>query len=140
LSKFIIPKTALCEQLSYSASAFVVSFYLHCFLIHQPSVLEEEDLNTRIQSKSPKRFDPSLVQLKIYPNPFTADIRIELKEVPGHGVLFNLYDQAGKIRQEKIGTARTNLSLNNLSTGVYTCQLVNENGKLIGTGKLVKPQ
>jgi Secretion system C-terminal sorting domain/WD40-like Beta Propeller Repeat len=105
------------------------------------STILKEDLNTWKQSKRTNAIDQSLVQLKIYPNPFTAAISIELKEVPGHGVLFNLYDQTGKIiRQEKINNTRTNLSLNNLSAGVYTYQVIDEKGKLISSGKLVKGQ
>jgi Secretion system C-terminal sorting domain/WD40-like Beta Propeller Repeat len=82
-----------------------------------------------------------LPQLKVFPNPFTGTINIEINELTAEGALFNLYDLSGKIiKQQKINNLRTSISFNHLSSGIYPYQIIDGKGKLIYSGKLVKSQ
>jgi hypothetical protein len=93
-----------------------------------------------IKTKDPANGN-GIYQLKVYPNPFAASINVEISELPGHGALFNLYDLSGKIiKQQKINDLQTRVVVNQLLAGVYTYQVVDEKGKLISSGKLVKGQ
>jgi Secretion system C-terminal sorting domain/WD40-like Beta Propeller Repeat len=83
----------------------------------------------------------ALPSLKVFPNPFTATINIEINELTSEGALFNLYDLSGKIiKQQKINNERTSISFNQLSSGIYAYQIIDGKGKLIYSGKLVKSQ
>jgi hypothetical protein len=112
-------------------------------LIEYATTLKEE-LNSPKQSTTKVKYPgngSALCHLKVYPNPFATGVIIEISEVPGHGALFNLYDLSGKIiKQEKISNLRTNLSVAHISAGVYTYQVIDGNGQLISSGKLVKAQ
>lgn len=115
---------------------------LRQFIEYSSSV--KQDLNSATDSRTKiKAQDISggEFQLKVYPNPFVGGINIVLSENPGDGVQFNLYDLSGKvIRKEKLYDIRTNMSLNQLSAGAYTYQVIDDKGKLISSGKLVKGQ
>lgn len=97
------------------------------------SITSNKDQSMQVMNKV------SIPELKVYPNPFGANLTIDLNQFPGHGTVFNLYDISGKrIRQEMIIDMKTNMVLGNLIPGIYIYQVLDGKGKLIGSGKLVR--
>jgi hypothetical protein len=77
--------------------------------------------------------------LKVYPNPFSANVIIELSTLPESGAVINVFDLSGKkLKQEKITQLRTTLNLGHFIAGMYIYHVVNSDGQLISSGKLVK--
>lgn len=80
-------------------------------------------------------------ELSIYPNPFQANITIDMNESPAPGTTLTLYDLAGRsVRKEMLTNRRTTLSLEKFTPGVYVYHVVDGNGQVISSGKLVKGQ
>jgi hypothetical protein len=76
---------------------------------------------------------------KIYPNPFQGNIVFELNETPAEGTRFVLYDISGHlVRQEQLTRARSEIQLNNVRGGSYIFHVLNREGKIISSGKLMK--
>jgi hypothetical protein len=122
--------------------------------IHAPELVTysdalKQDLNAEVPSiarnaaTSSRKASADLAnyQLKVYPNPFISTINIELNRLPTEGAVFTLYDESGKvISQQKINNSLTSLSFPRALAGNYTYQLVDHQGSLISTGKLLKIQ
>ena len=77
--------------------------------------------------------------LKVYPNPANNFVYVDLGESKATSCMISIYDTSGKlIRKENVAIqgGRCELSLNNVSSGVYN--LLVEAGSLRQTGQLVK--
>gem|GEM_PF-3235765 len=84
---------------------------------------------------------PSILQLRVYPNPFTTVISIEINALPADGALLYVYDESGKlIKQQKVNNTRTVIPFNRSLPGAYTYRVTDSKGNLIGSGKLIKVQ
>jgi hypothetical protein len=76
---------------------------------------------------------------KIYPNPVQGKVVFELNETPAEGTRFVLYDISGHlVRQEQLTRARSEILLNDVRVGSYIFHVLNREGKIISSGKLVK--
>ena len=83
----------------------------------------------------------SVFQSKVYPNPFTTVINVELNALPADGALFYLYDESSRlIKQQKVNNMRTTISFNRSLPGSYTYQVTDSKGNLIASGQLIKVQ
>lgn len=97
------------------------------------NVVSNETNTMKVMSKL------TTTSLNIYPNPFHANITIDMNETPAAGTTLTLYDLAGrKMRQEMLTNRRTTLSLDRFIAGVYIYHVVDANGRVISSGKLVK--
>ena len=77
--------------------------------------------------------------IRVYPNPFQKNIQIELPEHAVEGTVFNLYDISGKkVNYQRLTSMQTQLPLQSLVKGVYIYQVIDNKGRLVGSGKLVK--
>ena len=78
------------------------------------------------------------VQVKVYPNPFTNNIVIDLNKNE-LSPTFDLYDISGrKVLTTKLNNVTNRIQFNQPGTGVYIYKLTNKTGKVIASGKLVK--
>jgi hypothetical protein len=90
-------------------------------------------------SKTYYSYKPSLIinsesEIKVFPNPFRDMLYIGLPEEPEY-TLFELYDSAGR----KIITSKEKvIDLSFLAQGVYMIRVIDKNGSLIKTMKVVK--
>ncbi len=76
---------------------------------------------------------------KIYPNPFQGNVVFELNEAPAEGTRFVLYDISGhQVQQEQLTRVRSEIRLNNVRAGSYIFHVLNREGKIISSGKLMK--
>lgn len=82
-----------------------------------------------------------VMQLRVYPNPFTSVFNLELNILPVDGALIYVYDESGKlIKQQKVNNIRTTISFNRSLPGSYTYRVSDSKGNLIGSGKIIKEQ
>jgi len=83
----------------------------------------------------------SILQLRVYPNPFNTVFNLELNVLPTDGALIYVYDESGKLlKQQKVNNKLTSVSFNRSLTGSYSYQVTDSKGNLIGSGKLIKVQ
>lgn len=79
-----------------------------------------------------------MLQALVYPNPTTEYVNLVVSNYSLKNLEFELYDISGKtILLQKITTAETSISMENLSTGSYFIA-VNENNKKLKTFKIIK--
>ena len=80
---------------------------------------------------------PENLGVKLYPNPFSDILQVELSEIPSNCTL-EIMDMQGKILHKKAITEQQSLlSLRNLSKGLYFYRITSE-GLQIGAGKITK--
>ena len=88
-------------------------------------------------STSVDRIEDQLVDVKIYPNPFSIDTKIELQGVEIDEGIFKLYDATGRlIRSQNFNNNEFIFSKKDLRTGMYYFTIEN-NYQIISSGKLV---
>jgi hypothetical protein len=81
--------------------------------------------------------------LKIFPNPAqtTATIKIENSKLTYKNYVLKIFNNLGKQvgieESSEMDKQEINIDLLNLSGGLYFCMLLNENNKLIGSGKFI---
>ena len=74
---------------------------------------------------------------KVYPNPFTDNITIELTEKAPY--VFKIFDLNGKhIKTSKLNTVNMKIELPNLKTGYYILKILAPNTELLDEIKLIK--
>ena len=79
----------------------------------------------------------STIKSKIYPNPFSDQATLEIRELYGSDLLLNIFNSIGKlVRSEIISQAITTMDKEELKSGLYFFHLINEKGEL-GTGKFI---
>jgi hypothetical protein len=72
----------------------------------------------------------------IYPNPFSTTMTIEAETII-EGATFQLFDVVGKqVKQVQITDSKTEITRDDLASGVYIYQIVSEN-KIIDRGKII---
>ena len=82
------------------------------------------------------------VEIKIYPNPCSYTLNIELKEISNEPVSIEMYNLNGKqlsksyIDQPNSKTINQNVS--NLVSGTYIIRILNKNMLLLGASKFLK--
>jgi len=78
-------------------------------------------------------------QISIYPNPFTTSINVIVNSEKSYLEL-KIYNVLGtEVLNKKISNNETNINVNNLSSGIYIYNLI-ENNKTIQSGKIVSQQ
>jgi hypothetical protein len=76
--------------------------------------------------------------IKVYPNPVTDKLHIDLKNISGT-VRVNIYNMTGKLLVNKnLNTQQNNLHLGNLSNGIYLVNLHFSDYKVIKSFKIIK--
>ncbi len=79
----------------------------------------------------------NLLSLKIYPNPFQENARIEIEENTYNNLIFNVLDLNGKIlRSEKFSGTSLEFERGNLTEGFYIYQ-IHSRGTIVQTGKII---
>jgi hypothetical protein len=79
----------------------------------------------------------NLLTLKIYPNPFQENARIEIEDNSYNNLIFNILDLNGKIvRSEKFSGNTLDFDRKNLTQGFYMYQITSEQ-KVVQTGKMI---
>jgi photosystem II stability/assembly factor-like uncharacterized protein len=135
-----LPKTAVTDlDIQESSRTLVASTYGRGLWGIDISVEEvfatEEDDGSNDESTSTPELN--LIEVKFYPNPVKADLIIEFKE--SYQGKFIISDTDGKEVQSKNFTGSTiEITLGDLSSGVYTVYLFNEHNQLISSQKFVK--
>jgi len=81
-------------------------------------------------------------ELKIYPNPSNGKFAIEIRNYEsGITNVLEVYNMFGEnIYNTQFNTSTTQIDLSGRPTGVYMFRVVNENGKAVGSGKLMISQ
>jgi hypothetical protein len=79
-----------------------------------------------------------VIQVKVYPNPFTQNATIEVEGKEYKELQLTIYDVSGRVVLEKqaYSNNKIELSRGNLQPGVYFYQLLGD-AALINTGKIV---
>ncbi len=79
----------------------------------------------------------SLWQAKVYPNPFSSTVTIELNLPAKEDVSINLYDNKGSLLKnifkagKPAGTTRFSIDGSNLSNGVYYCEIAGKGERIL---------
>lgn len=79
----------------------------------------------------------SLWQAKVYPNPFSSTVTIELNLPAKEDVSINLYDNKGSLLknifkgEKPAGTTRFSIDGSNLSNGVYYCEIAGKGERIL---------
>ena len=77
-----------------------------------------------------------LAQVKIYPNPFSEFVNVEVKDIKIDNGEFKLYDATGRLlRRQNFDNSDFKFYKNDLQTGMYFFTIEND-GQLISSGKL----
>ena len=78
-------------------------------------------------------------QLKIYPNPFSEQVSIEITAAEANQVwIYNLLGSVEKVIELENSTASSHLVLSELAVGTYLLQLRNREGAILANRKVVK--
>ena len=78
-----------------------------------------------------------LAEVKIYPNPFSEFVNIEIEDLRIDDGQFKLFDATGKLlRQQNFNQSNFRFHKKNLRTGMYFFTIEN-NGQLISSGKMI---
>jgi hypothetical protein len=75
-------------------------------------------------------------EIKIYPNPTTNNFTIQNASSNSVVDIFNL--QGSKVLNKKLTINSENISIEQFSNGIYFYQITNNNGSILGQGKLIK--
>ena len=84
------------------------------------------------------------IKAKVYPNPFTSNLSVEVVSDNDAQVIFRLYNQLGhliKMSYWKLIKGNNKImldSLQNLSMGLYTIELKDENNTVLHKFELLK--
>ena len=77
-------------------------------------------------------------ELKVYPNPITSILNLQVDNAVAHQLVYALYTIDGKlVSQQKINSNTTTISTSGLVSGTYLLQ-VKENGNLKKSFKIIK--
>ncbi len=86
-------------------------------------------------SRTPNPDAPGKV-VKLYPNPATSFITLELQKNYQKGLTVVVYNFLGKKMYESQGVSdKTTITLNDFTRGVYIYHLTDQSGKVLDTGK-----
>lgn len=105
---------------------------------YNPDYLADDYENDTLISKSDNQTITETVLIKkVYPNPFTDNITVELSEKAPY--VFKVFDVNGKhIKTSKLNTANMKMELPNLKSGYYILQILAPNTEILDEIKLVK--
>ena len=79
---------------------------------------------------------PGNTVLSTYPNPATSYITFDVQKGFQKGLSITVFNFLGKKMTERMNvTEKTTVNLNDYARGVYIYHLVDQSGKVIGTGK-----
>jgi len=94
-------------------------------------------LSAHAQSQEPlaKTTASTVRFIKLYPNPATTFVIIELQKSLDKNCSFQIFNFAGKKILDIQVTNRTRIDLSAYSRGIYIIQLKDRNGKTIEAGK-----
>lgn len=74
--------------------------------------------------------------IKLFPNPATSFINVDVSRLPGSYAYLQVYNFMGrKVYETRINNNRSTLYLNDYFRGVYIYQLRDKNGAVLETGK-----
>ena len=74
--------------------------------------------------------------IKLFPNPASSFINVDISRLPGSHAYFQVYNFMGrKVYETRISNNRSTLFLNDYFRGVYIYQLRDKNGAVLETGK-----
>ena len=77
-------------------------------------------------------------EINVYPNPNNGQFTVVLSEGTSTGSSIEIYNVLGQdIKSEKLKTNSTVINLSNQANGVYLYRVLEENGNLVGSGKLI---
>jgi len=77
------------------------------------------------------------LQFKVFPNPSSATVYVEIEGMENQELQFNLYDLSGRlIDQKRFENGRMAFEKNNLQSGLYIYR-IEQGGLLINSGKLI---
>jgi hypothetical protein len=64
--------------------------------------------------------EKTMVEVNVYPNPFTSAVTIDIAALPASGATVNVYDINGKlVKQQRITSTRSEIILDKLPAGIY---------------------
>jgi hypothetical protein len=75
-------------------------------------------------------------EIKIYPNPTTNNFTIQNATLNGIVNIFNM--QGSKVFNKKLTVKSENISIEQLSNGIYFYQITDNDGNILGQGKVIK--
>jgi hypothetical protein len=84
------------------------------------------------------------IQAKVYPNPFSSSLSVEVSCDADAQVIFRLYNETGHLMKMSYwklikGNNKIMLeSLHNLAMGLYTVEIKNENNQVLHKFELLK--
>ena len=94
------------------------------------------ELSTSLANKS-ESLEKPLKEIKIYPNPVKNQIQIIVKNL--ETATLNVYDLEGKIVYSgEIKNENSIIDFTKFSNGIYLFKIINENGDVLKTEKVVK--
>lgn len=78
-------------------------------------------------------------EITVYPNPFHSNTNLKLPSEPQSAFSLQIFDMLGtKIKEiNNISGSVYSLQRDNLTKGLYMYVLINKNGQICGTGKLI---
>lgn len=83
---------------------------------------------------SPSSIDAfDVVDIKMYPNPVSSVLNINLGELEGENVKVNIYDSSGRIVFEKEVLLNFSLDVSAFANGLYSVELQTENAKHVSS-------
>lgn len=92
---------------------------------------------TQIITTSLKTLSDSEIELKIYPNPFTDFVYVDIKNDDFHQYGYRLNDIEGKLlKKGSLNSHRNKLDFSSFKQQVYLFVIVNEKGVILKTFKL----
>lgn len=95
-------------------------------------------LPTNCMSVGIQSFDEVNSNLKVYPNPFTTSINVDVNNLwENNNCEFKIYNFSGtEVMSSHLSKQLSTIEINNLATGIYFYRVINEN-KTIQSGRLI---
>ena len=96
------------------------------------------NLSTSISTKS-KMIENNEDEIYIYPNPSQKSIIIENDSKNAYELYSAIFDMQGKnVQEQKLSQGKTTIDISGFPEGMYIVKIINEEGEVVKTNKIVK--
>ena len=129
----ILPLSNLSEETKITNEAGIF------FDFNEP-ILTNMTLNTMVSTIPNLTENILSAELKTIPNPFQKSTVFKIREIPGESGIFNIYDTNGALVFSQSVFSNTNVTFrnDNLGSGIYFYEVVDQKGKRVFRGKVIK--
>jgi Secretion system C-terminal sorting domain len=118
----------------------VINNTAHIFFDYNAAIVTNTTFNTMVDIVGISDEENENSYFVAMPNPFASEVTIKLLNPASESHTIRISDISGRalLNSEKFNGDKIGMSLANLTSGIYLCEVIDNNGKVMGRLKLVK--